>query len=94
MVYDERETDYVKHIKNRTALGKLYDQCVSHGLNCSGEGWMEWTKLADEFVSILYDLEHGRKINLDILIKSYDTKLPNKIIVVQRLIKLMKMTNE
>lgn len=94
MEYDERETDYVKYIKNRTVLGNLHNQCISYGLNHSGDGWMDWMNAGEEFAKIQYDYEHGNNINLDVLIKSYNITLPNNIIVVQRLIKLIRITNE
>ena len=94
MEYDERETKMSKFIKNREALGNLYTMCISYALDHSGEGWIEWMNAGDEFAKIFYDYSHGVKIKQEILTKLYNIKLPNNIIVANRLLKLIKLENE
>lgn len=91
MNYDERETEYVKFMKNRTAIGKLHDQCVSYGLDYSGPGWMNWADAADEFAKMSWDYDHGVEFKQESLTRLYNMKLPNNIIVVKRIIKLTRI---
>ena len=52
MEYDEKETELAKYLKNSTALRNLYKQCISYGLNNSGEEWTDWINAGDEFAKI------------------------------------------
>jgi len=94
MEYDERETNYSKFIKNRTAILKLYKQCVSYGLDNSGVEWMDWMNAGDEFAKIAYDYDHGFHFKQDTLTKLYNIKLPENIILVKRIIKLTRLEVE
>ena len=94
MEYNEKETEYAKFTKNRTALGKLYNQCVSYGLDNCGPLWIEWCNIGDEFSKISYDYSHGKKFNQNTLTKLYNMKLPENIVLAKRIIKLIKLEIE
>ena len=95
MEYDEKETELAKYLKNSTALRNLYKQCISYGLNNSGEEWTDWINAGDEFAKISFDIyHHGFKFKQETLTKLYNMKLPNNIIVVNRVLKIIKLDNE
>ena len=91
MIYDERETSTAKYMKNRTALGELYKQCISYGLDNCGPLWMDWMNAGDQFTKISYDYDHGVKFNQETLTNLYNMKLPENLLLVKRIIKLTRL---
>ena len=91
--YSQETIDNAKVLKCRFVLIKLRNQCKNYIMTCiSGDDPIKWWYLTKELDDLLTFYDNGGSLNEDFLLKISNIKLVENTILVERLIKLIKIS--